>query len=112
MMANQRAPLSGVVLQDLSHTQTGAPHHGRRGARLMPIMGRQRVQQTLHLVGRPIVRYLHSGRLQDELCQNGQRQQFRPERRRRQEGQKWQSCVQTLPLPCRNKRFRRSSRLC
>ena len=41
-----------------------------RGASLMPIVRRQRVQQTAHLVGSPVMWYFHDGRIHlDELCQ-------------------------------------------
>ena len=72
----QRCRLAQVVeippfdFENLGDPQTGAPHDERRGARLVPVMGRQRVQQTLHLVGRPVMRYFHGGRIHlDELCQ-------------------------------------------
>ena len=70
----------GLMLRRLAHPQlfkhplrdpqTGALHDERRGARLVTVVGRQRVQQTLDLVGCPVMRYIHGGRIHlDELCQ-------------------------------------------
>ena len=72
----QRARISGVVeiaplkLEDLRNTQTGAPHDERRGARLVPAVDRQRVQQAMDLVGREVMRDIHAWQgTPDELCQ-------------------------------------------
>ena len=41
-------------------------------ARLMPVMGRQSVQETLDLAIRPVMRNFHGGRIHlDKLCQKG-----------------------------------------
>ena len=49
--------------EDLGDPQASAPHDERRGAGLMPVVGRQRVQKALDLVGRPVVRNIHGGRV-------------------------------------------------
>ena len=72
----QRRRLTRVVeippleFQDLGDPQTGAPHDERSSAGLVPVMGRQRVQQTAHLVGSPVMGNIHHGRIHlYELCQ-------------------------------------------
>ena len=50
-------------LEDLGDPQASAPHDERRRAGLVPVMGRQRVQQALNLPGRPVMRYIHAGRI-------------------------------------------------
>ena len=85
-------------IQDLRHPQIGATHDERRGARLVSIVGRQGVQQALDLVSSPVVRNGHRGRLhQTKSARMDQRHRLSPERRPMPEGQKWQSCTQTLP---------------
>ena len=62
--------VSPLEFEDLAYPQAGAPHDEHRGASLMPIVRRQRVQQTAHLVGSPVMWYFHDGRIHlDELCQ-------------------------------------------
>ena len=50
-------------LEDLGDPQAGAPHDQDRGAGLVPVVGRQRAQEALDLVCRPIMWYIHGGRL-------------------------------------------------
>ena len=52
--------IAPLKLEDLRNTQTGAPHDERRGARLVPAVDRQRVQQALDLVGREVMRDIHA----------------------------------------------------
>ena len=62
--------IAPLKLEDLRNTQTGAPHDERRGARLVPAVGRQRIQQALDLVGREVMRDIHAWQsTPDELCQ-------------------------------------------
>ena len=62
--------IAPLKLEDLRNTQTGAPHDELRGARLVPAVDRQRVQQALDLVGREVMRDIHAWQsTPDELCQ-------------------------------------------
>ena len=62
--------IAPLKLEDLRNTQTGAPHDERRGARLVPAVDRQRVQQAMDLVGREVMRDIHAWQsTPDELCQ-------------------------------------------
>ena len=50
-------------LENLGDPQAGSPHDERRGSCLVPVVGRQRVEKPLDLVGRPVVRNIHDGRV-------------------------------------------------
>ena len=71
----QRRRLSRIVeippleFHDLGDPQTGTPHDERSGAGLVPVMSRQRIQKTAHLVGSPVMGNIHHGRVLYELCQ-------------------------------------------
>ena len=85
-------------LKDLGDPQASAPHDERRGAGLMPVVGRQRVEKTLDLVGRPVVRNIHGGTIQqDQLCQKRRLSSIAPFVDHALERQKWQTLNQTLP---------------
>ena len=85
-------------LKDLGNPQASAPHDERRGAGLMPVVGRQRVEKTPDLVGRPVVRNIHGGTIQqDQLCQKRRLSSIAPFVDHALERQKWQTLSQTLP---------------
>ena len=91
-----------VFLQSLQHF---APHalegvfpDERRGARLMAVVGGQRVQETLDLVGGPVVGNVHAGIVdRKNSARKGPAVTNSAERRDRPPGRKWQSSAQTLP---------------
>ena len=84
--------------EDLGDAETGAPHDERGGARLVPVVGRQRVQQALDLVGGPVVGNVHAGILhlsgilrRTNSARKGRAVGNSPERRGRPQRREWQS---------------------
>ena len=70
----------------------------RRGPGPMPVVRRQGIQQSLHLVGRPGVRHIHAGRIHlTQLCQKSRLSSISPRVDPALEHQKWQTLSQTLP---------------
>ena len=63
----------------------------------MSVMRRQRVQQAPDLVRRPVVRYIHAGRIHLKLCQKRLLSSISPSLDPALEHRKWQSLNQTLP---------------